>query len=65
MVAEVRAHMKEMLEVGTICPSQSPSCKAVVLVRKKNGGLHFCIDFCKLNTRTKKDLSIASHTRGH
>ena len=24
MVEEVRAHMKEMLEAGTICPSQSP-----------------------------------------
>ena len=24
MVEEVRTHMKEMLEVGAICPSQSP-----------------------------------------
>ena len=55
MVEEVRAHMKEMLEVGTIHPSQSPWCNAVMLVRKKDGGLHFCIDFCKLNARTKED----------
>ena len=55
MVREVRAHMKEMLEVGTICPSQSPWCKAVMLVRKKDRCLYFCIDFCKLNVRTKKD----------
>ena len=55
MVEEVRAHVKEMLEVGAICPSQSPWCNAVMLVRKKDGGLHFCIDFCKLNVRTKKD----------
>ena len=27
----------------------------VTLVCKKDRGLHFCIDFCKLNTRTKKD----------
>ena len=47
MVEEVRAHMKGMLEVGTIHPRQSPWCNAVVLVRKKDGGLHFCIDFCK------------------
>ena len=26
MVEEVRAHVKEMLEVGAICPSQSPWC---------------------------------------
>ena len=55
MVEEVRAHMREMLEVGGIFPSQSPWCNTVMLVRKKDGGLHFCIDFCKLNTRTKKD----------
>ena len=27
----------------------------VVLVQKKNGSLCFCIDFCHLNTHTKKD----------
>ena len=27
----------------------------MVLVRKKDGGLQFCIDFCHLNTCTKKD----------
>ena len=57
MVEEVRAHMKEMLEVGTMCPSQSPWCNAVILVRKKEGVLCFCIDFCKLNARTKKILT--------
>ena len=55
MVDEVHAHVKEMLEAGTICPSQSPWCNAVVLVHKKDQGLHFCIDFCKFNARTKKD----------
>ena len=55
MVEEVSTHIKEMLEVGAICPSLSPWCNAMMLVRKKDGGLHFCIDFCKLNARTKKD----------
>ena len=27
----------------------------MVLVQKKDGGLHFCIDFCCLNACTKKD----------
>ena len=40
MIDEVHAHMKEMLEAGTICPSQSPWCNAVVLVHKDRG-LHF------------------------
>ena len=61
MVEEVRAHMKEMLEAGAIHPSQSPWCNAVVLVRKKDGGLHFCIDFHKLNVRTKKDSYPLPH----
>ena len=45
MVEEVRDHLREMLESGTIRPSQSAWCNAVVLVRKKDSGLHFCIDF--------------------
>ena len=55
MVEEVRVHVKEMLEVGAIHPSQSPSCNTIMLVRKKDGGLYFCIDFCKFNVRTKND----------
>ena len=55
MVDEVHAYMKEMLEAGAICPSQSPWCNAVVLVCKKDGGPWFCINFCKLNVGTKKD----------
>ena len=55
LVEEVREHIQEMLDRGAICPSQSPWCNAVVLVWKKDGGLRFCIDFHRLNSRTKKD----------
>ena len=44
-----------MLESGTIRPSQSAWCNAMVLVRKKDGGLCFCIEFCHLNAHMKKD----------
>ena len=54
-VEEVRQHIQEMLDGGAICPSQSPWCNAVVLVRKKDGTLRFCIDFRQLNAKTKKD----------
>ena len=43
------------MDGGAICPSQSPWCNAVVLVCKKDGGLQFCINFSRLNSRTKKD----------
>ena len=55
MVEEVRNHLKEMLESGTIRPSQDAWCNAMVLVWKKEGGLCFCIDFHCLDARTKKD----------
>ena len=52
---EVREHLKLMLDAGMIRPSNSPWCNAVVLVRKKDGSPHFCIDFRKLNSLTVKD----------
>ena len=52
---EVREHLKLMLDAGVIQPSNSPLCNAVVLVRKKDGSLRFCIDFRKLNSLTVKD----------
>ena len=55
MVEEVHTHLQEILDSGAICPSQSMWCNAVVLVWKKDGGLHFCIDFWHLNAHTKKD----------
>ena len=44
-----------MLEIGAISESKSPWTSAVVLVRKKDGSLRFCIDLRKLNSRTVKD----------
>ena len=54
-VEEVCQHIQEMLDGGAICPSQSPWCNAIVLVRKKDGTLRFCIDFRCLNACMKKD----------
>ena len=58
---EVHAHLKMMLDAGVIRPSNSPWCNAVVLVRKKDGSLRFCIDFRRLNSLTVKDSHPLPH----
>ena len=52
---QVRAHLKEMLQLGAIRPSHSPWSSAIVLVQKKDGTLRFCIDLRELNNRTIRD----------
>ena len=44
-----------MLDVRAIRCSNSPLASPVVLVRKKDGSLRFCINLRKLNARTVKD----------
>ena len=56
LLEEVRASLRDMLDARVIHPSQSPWCNMVVLVRKKDGTLCFCVDFRHLNMQTKKDL---------
>ena len=58
---EVREHLKLMLNAGVVRPSNNPWCNAFVLVRKKDGSLHFCIDFQRLNTLTIKDSHPLPH----
>ena len=55
LVEKVQNHLREMLETGDIQPSQSAWGNSVVLVRKKDRGLQFCIDFYCLYTCMKKD----------
>ena len=52
---EVKTHLQEMLGKGAIRKSSSPWAGAVVLVKKKDGSLQFCIDLCKLNVQVVKD----------
>ena len=43
-------HILNMLATGAIASSKSPWSNAVILVYKKDCSLHYCIDFCWLNT---------------
>ena len=54
LLNEVKDHLDHMLDVGAIKPNKLAWCNAVVLVLKKDGGLRFCIDFQRLNARTRK-----------
>ena len=55
MQPEVDKEMSRILEQGVVEPSQSPWASPVVLVRKKDGSIRFCVDYRKLNAITRFD----------
>ena len=52
---EIDRQVNDMLERGIIPESVSPWSSPVVIVKKKNGEMRFCIDFRSINKITKKD----------
>lgn len=55
LYAELRILLQGILYSGVIVESSSPWAAPIVLVRKKNGTLRFCMDYRKLNSITHKD----------
>ena len=49
------AQVQQMLSSSVIRPSNSPWALSVVMVKKKDGSLWFCVDFIQLNAATIKD----------
>ena len=49
------AQVQQMLASDVIRPSNSPWASPVVMVKKKDGSLRFCVDFRQLNAATVKD----------
>ena len=55
MRRQEQEQLKDVLKQEIIRNSCSPCASPVVMVKKKDGTLHFCIDFWKLNDVTVKD----------
>jgi transposase InsO family protein len=53
--AEEEAHLQKLLDAGIIKESDSDWASPVCLVRKKCGGVRYCVDMRFLNTKTIKD----------
>jgi predicted aspartyl protease len=53
--AAMQEEIERMLKLGVIRKSVSPYASPVVLVKKKNGKIRFCVDYRRLNDKTVKD----------
>jgi hypothetical protein len=54
-IAEIEKQIQELLDKGVIVPSSSPCGSPIVLVPKKDGTWHMCVDFKALNKITVKN----------
>ena len=55
---EIAKQLKEMEKNNVIKPSESPGASPVVLVRKRDGILRFCVDYRAPNSMTKPDAFL-------
>lgn len=51
---EVKTFLASMLEKSVVRESCSPRAAPIVLVCKRDGSWHFCVDYRKLNAGTHK-----------
>ena len=53
--AEVRDHIDRLIDDGIVEPSASPWAAPIVVVHKPDDSIRLCVDYRKLNQRTKRD----------
>ncbi|CAM5118796.1 unnamed protein product [Eretmochelys imbricata] len=53
--AAIEREIQDMFQIGVIRPSGSAWASPVVLVPKPDEGIHFCVDYRKLNAVTRPD----------
>ena len=51
----LKEFIEENLNTGFIRPTSSPHGALVLFIKKKDGSLRLCVDFCSLNCISKKD----------
>jgi hypothetical protein len=56
----VKEYLLENLHKGFIVLSSSFFASPILFVAKPNSSLRFCVDYCKLNSLTKKDYHLFS-----
>ena len=52
---EVKEHIRELLSRNVIRPSTSPYASPIVIVRRKDGNIRLCVDYRRLNVKTRRD----------
>ena len=58
---KLRRQLDDLLSQGFIHPSSSPYGSPVLFVKKKEGDLCLCVDYCTLNKQTVKNTPITVH----
>jgi transposase InsO family protein len=52
----LKENVEQMVKAGVVRDSRSPWSSPVVMVRKKDGAIRFCVDYRKLNAVTERDV---------